>query len=569
MYASQKNIQIIVSLLKQYGVRHLVLSPGTRNSALCHSVETDSDFKCYSIVDERSAAYFALGLCESTGLPVGFSCTSSTAACNYLPAIREAHSKNLPLIALTGDREWFKLYQMEDQMIDQNEMYGCYCRYYCLLPIGDNSDEEWYCIRVVNEALHAMKKGPVHINFQVREIAFTVKTLPKYRKITLHESPNWIETQETLRHFKRILVICGQNYPHSDLLSQLLKDFSLKYGAAIATDCFSNLNDDSFLRTVLVTEAMYMTPHDFDAYCPDLVITIGKHFWSFIKYSLRVNNDKFEHWRISEDGAFKDGFRSLTNVYKTTAEVFFAEVNKTSHKVESDYRLLWQKRLQKVKYPRLKFSNFSVIRDVVNSIPPQSLVHTAILNATRLVNYAKMSGDVTAYSNLGADGIDGCLSTWLGETAGMKIGGEKSFLIMGDLSLIYDMGSLLNGLSRNQRIIVINNFAGSEFHILFSRLSVPELDWHIAAGHHTMMKDVASICQNLIYLCATNQAELDQAIPLLMNDSDKPILLEVLTDADTDAYMLKMFYSLNQSWKLRIKNVLKQKMKSIVLNIRR
>lgn len=568
MYASQKNIQIIISLLKQYGVRYLVISPGTRNSALVHSVETDPDFVCFSIVDERSAAYFALGLCESSGEPVGFSCTSSTAACNYLPAIEEAAKKKLPLIALTGDREWYKLYQMEDQMIDQNYMYGKYCCHYCLLPKGVNSDEEWYCIRKVNEALHSVENGPVQINFQVSDITFTVKELPKFRKITRQDNPNWEDVKSRLGQYNRILVICGQRYPQSIDLSNLLADFSDKYGAVIATDYFSNVNSEKFMRTVLVTEAMSMTPHDFDKYCPDLVISIGKHFWSFIKYSLRANNTKFNHWRVSEDGAFMDGFRSLTDVFPIKAEKFFTEVNDTNNIASEEYRTLWKKKLDNVRYPQMKFSNFSIIRDIVNAIPAESLVHTTILNATRLPNYQKMDESVTAYSNLGADGIDGCLSTWLGECHDYD-NNKKSFLITGDLSLIYDMSSLLNHLNKNQRILAINNYAGGEFHILFSRLSVPELDWHIAAGHHTLMKDVASINPNIEYICAKTQEELDAAIPRFMDDSDKPILLEVITDADTDAYMLKIFYALNQSWKFRMKGVLKQKIKSVLVNLKK
>lgn len=546
----------------------MVLSPGTRNSALVHSVETDSDFKCFSMVDERSAAYFALGLCESSGEPVCFSCTSSTAACNYLPAIREASHKKLPLIALTGDREWYKLYQMEDQMIDQNYMYGKYCSYYCSLPKGVNSDEEWYCIRRVNEALHTLQNGPIQINFQVSEIAFTVKNLPKYRKITLQKNPDWECVKRRLEGYKRILVICGQRYPQSKVLSDLLADFSDKYGSVVSTDYFSNVNNERFMRTVLVTEAMSMTPHDFDAYCPDLVISIGKHFWSFIKYSLRANNTKFDHWRISEDGAFMDGFRALTDVFPMTAEQFFEKVNNTNYQGDAAYLHFWQDRLNKVRYPHLSFSNFSVIRDVVNAIPAESLVHTTILNATRLPNYQKMDESVTAYSNLGADGIDGCLSTWIGESQDYNRT-QKSFLLAGDLSLIYDMNALLYGLRRNQRILVVNNHAGGEFHILFSRLSVPELDWHIAAGHRSLMKDVVSVNPNIRYMCATNQEELDAALPCFMDDSDSPVLLEVITDADTDAYMLKMFYCLNQNWKLRLKGILKQRIKSVIVNLKK
>lgn len=83
------------------------------------------------------------------------------------------------------------------------------------------------------------------------------------------------------------------------------------------------------------------------------------------------------------------------------------------------------------------------------------------------------------------------------------------------------------------------------------------------------MKDVASIYPDLRYLSATNQAELEKAIPVFMGDSDKPILLEVITDADTDAYMLKLFYSLNHNWKMRLKGVVKQKVKSIMVNLKK
>lgn len=556
MYANQKNIQIILSLLKQYGIKYMVLSPGTRNSALVHSAETDPDFKCFSIVDERSAAYFALGLCEVSGEPVCFSCTSSTAACNYLPAIREASRKNLPLIALTGDREWHKLYQMEDQMIDQNNMYGKYCRNYCLLPKGVNSDEEWYCIRKVNEALHAVKYGPVQINFQVSDITCTVKKLPKYRKISLTDIPDWDIVRKRLEGYKRILVICGQRYPQSKELSTMLGDFSTKYGAVVSTDYFSNLDDHRFLRTVLVTEAMYSTPHDFDKYCPDLVISIGKHFWSFIKYTLRANNTKFDHWRISEDGYFNDGFRSLTDVFQMTSETFFGNVVNTFYKASNEYYTLWQKRLSKVKYPKLQFSNFSVIKDVIHAIPAESLVHTTILNATRLPNYHKMDGSVLTFSNLGADGIDGGLSTWLGESLNYD-SDKKSFLITGDLSLIYDMSSLLIGMNKNQRILAINNYAGSEFHLIFNKLTLPELDWHIAAGHQSLMKDVASINPNIDYICVRTAKELEAAIPRFVGDCDRPILLEAITDADTDSYMLETFYNLNKSMKLKLKELTK------------
>lgn len=566
MYTSQKNLLILISLLKQYGIRKLVLSPGTRNSPFCHSVENDSDFTCYSIVDERSAAYFALGIAESSGEPVAFSCTSSTAACNYMPAIKEAYEKKIPLLALTGDREYFKLYQMEDQMIDQENMYSPYINYYCSLPMVYNSDIEWYCTRKVNEALYSLKKGPVQINFQVSEISFPVKKLPIARKIIVHETFDYEEVLKRLISKKRILVICGQNYPYSLDLSSLLRKFAEKYNSVVSADYFSNLQNDSYLRTVLVTEAMFSNPDEFAPFVPDLVITIGNHFWSFIKYSLRNNSDKFEHWRVAEDGIMMDGFRALTDVFKCSAEAFFQEVNKTDHVSDNRYYNLWKNRISNIKLPAFQFSNFSVIRDVVKLLPENAIVHTSILNSTRLLNYSEMSDSITSYSNLGADGIDGCLSSFLGETYDVA---GLNFLITGDLSLMYDMNVLDKSLMPSHRILAINNYAGSEFHLLFSRFSVPTLDLHIAAGHHTKLKDVVSISSNVKYLSATNQNELEKAIPLFLENSGYPIVFEVFTDADTDAYMLKLFYAMNLGFKNRAKGLFKQKIKNYLLKYKK
>ena len=122
-YSDNQSVQILISLLKEFKVRYAVLSPGSRNVPVVHSLEKDSDFKCYSVVDERSAAYFGLGLALETGEPVLISCTSGTATANYTSAMWEASKQNLPLIALTSDRNQYFLGQLEDQMIVQPNMY--------------------------------------------------------------------------------------------------------------------------------------------------------------------------------------------------------------------------------------------------------------------------------------------------------------------------------------------------------------------------------------------------------------------------------------------------------------
>ena len=188
MYSELKNVQVILSLLKQYGICNMVLSPGTRNVPLVHSVEQDSFFKCYSMVDERSAAFFALGLAETMNQPVCISCTSSTATCNYLPAIVEARARGIKLVVLTADRDNYLLKQGEDQLIPQDNMFGEFTVSDVNLPIVQNERELKYCIRKCNEALIACTNrdnpGPCQINFQINRIDLCRNSiLPIYRKV--------------------------------------------------------------------------------------------------------------------------------------------------------------------------------------------------------------------------------------------------------------------------------------------------------------------------------------------------------------------------------------------------
>ena len=161
-------VQIIVSLLKQHNIRHIVISPGTRHVPFVHCVEVDSFFTCYSIVDERSAAYFALGLSEALDAPVAFACTSSTAACNYMPAMQEAYERGIQLIALTSDKARYRRYHGISQCIDQVNMYQPFVKMAVDTPIVENNEDYWYCNRCVNEVLLELNhhgKGPVQINF--------------------------------------------------------------------------------------------------------------------------------------------------------------------------------------------------------------------------------------------------------------------------------------------------------------------------------------------------------------------------------------------------------------------
>ncbi len=550
MYTNLVNVQIIISLIKQYGITNLVLSPGNRDVPLVHSVETDPDFKCFSCVDERSAAYLALGMAEETGKAVGFVCTSSTASCNYLPAIEEAAKRHIPIVALTADRENYYLYQFEDQKINQTNMYYPYTKYAADLPVVRNDLDKWLCIRTVNEALINVYRGvpgPVQINFQVNTTTqFRVKKLPEYRKIDLVSETDYLDNVSKyfeLLKGRKILVIVGENY-YSDVLSHELELFQEKYNAVVLSDHFSNL-EHGFLRVSLCLETM--TPDDFEKYQPDLVITLGGHFWTSLKYILRNTKVLFEHWLISNDGIVRDGFKRLTTIFDFQAEFFLHELNQYDTCESHGYYDLWNEKVASIRLPALKFSNFAVIQKVVARIPEHSIVHCSILNAARLNSFsAYTQNGIKTYCNFGCYGIDGCFSTFLGET---RNNDQLSVLIIGDLSYIYDMNISLENFSSDKRVLLINNHAGSEFHTSFGLDHFPSLNMHIAASHNSDIRD--SLDENrFVYLSAKNEQELDNGLVSFFEKSNKPIVFEVFTDADNDGRVLNAVYASNRKYSM-------------------
>lgn len=565
MYTNLTNVQILISLLKQFNVSKLVLSPGNRDIPLVHSVETDHDFECYSIVDERSAAYFALGLSDASNEPVGFVCTSSTASCNYMPAIEEAARKSIKLIALTADRENYYLYQFEDQKINQTDMYYPYTKCSADLPVVRNDLDKWLCIRKVNEVLISMsdgKPGPVHINFQVnRTDLFTARSLPMYRKITKYNQEEFFKELKRFNNElkdKKIMLIIGENYYGSSKFSVSLEMFQKYHNAVVIADHFSNLAG-GFLFTAQALETF--TSDDFEKYAPDVVITFGGHMWSSLKYYLRNSTSNFVHWRVSDDTIVRDGFKRLQYIFDVNPSVFLENLCE-EYENNKNYYLLWKNKVENTSLPDLKFSNFSVIKQVMNMLPENSVVHCSILNSARL-NAFSMYGasNIKTYCNFGCDGIDGCMSSFLGQTFAND---ALSILVIGDLSYLYDVNVTFEEFSSEKRILLINNHAGSEFHTAFGLKRFATLNKHIAAGHENDLIDIIDT-NKFRYISASNQKELDEAITVFISKSENPIILEVFTDANQDGVVLNSFYNKNRVYKLKTK--VEQKAKGIIRKI--
>lgn len=550
MYTELKSYQIIIALLKEYGIRRCVLSAGARNVPFVHSVEQDSFFECYSVVDERSAGYFALGLAQETQEPVVISCTSSTAACNYWPPVAEAFYQNVPLIVLTSDRDPSLLGQREDQMIDQVGMYDRHVRKSVNLPIVRTDDDFHLCERLVNEALLELNHregGPVHINVPMKwySTSFTATELPIVKRIERIEAEGrdtlWKEKANKLLVSKRILIACGQISHQGAELKSALERFFEYYNSVISVEHMSNINANGAINTFVGFEGKYISPKKFTELKPDIVISFGGNIMQGLKHALRSSGG-FEHWLINPDGLVCDLFGSLTTVFECTAEAFFNRMNSlVDYKARNNLEYYNQLRsyINTIKYPRFPWSNVYAIEQVVKRIPDNSILHLSINTAIRVTNFFALSPSVRVYANIGTYGIDGCMSSLLGQAQATK---ELAFLVIGDLAFFYDMNSLrIKHISNNVRILLLNNHGGEEFY--YNGMWQNEAsDIHTSARHDDVAGPWAQSC-GFKYLCASDKEAFDSSLDEFMTrESEQPILFEVFTEMSEDCRVVNAFY---------------------------
>lgn len=285
--------------------------------------------------------------------------------------------------------------------------------------------------------------------------------------------------------------------------------------------------------------------------------------WSALKYLLRNSSANFEHWRVSPDTIVRDGFKRLKYIFDVDPTSFLEKLSGQTV-AANHYLEQWKKKAAAIALPDLKYSNFSIIRQVMAALPENAVVHCSILNSARLNAFSHYSAkNIKTYCNFGCDGIDGCMSSFLGQTYNHDE--ALSVLVIGDLSFLYDMNVSFEHFTPEKRILLINNHAGSEFHTAFGLKRFPQLNMHIAAGHQNDLIEAIDT-ERFVYLSASCQEELDKALPTFLEKSDKPIILEAFTDANQDGEVLNAFYSMNRvySFKERVSRELKGRIKRLL-----
>lgn len=552
-YTAEKNKLVLIALLKKYGIRNIIVSPGATNVTFVASLQHDDYFKLYSCVDERSAAFMALGVAHETKSPVVLSCTGATSSRDYFPALTEAFYRGLPILVVTSSLSSEFVGHGYPQVTDrEHPPFDIVKATYLLQNVKDQSDY-WDCTIKINKALNLLcsdDKGPVHINLETEYNSdFSIKELPDVQEIRVLTTKD--ELPE-IRH-KNIAIFIGSHKKNSGRLEQEIDSFCENNNAVVLCDHTSNYYGKYKLKISLlfVQENPPIKKFDLIIYLGDIT---GDYYTAKALFS-------GEMWKISEDGEIKDRFRNIKYIFKMSDETFFYHYkNIIFKKNTSHYDTLFSllHRIEKM-IPELPFSNIWIAQQTAKMIPKDSSVHLGILNSLRAWNFFDFQNGVTSYCNVGGFGIDGCMSSLIG--ASLTNCSKLYFGIFGDLSFFYDMNVLKNrGIGSNVRILLVNNGRGTEFRNYSHPAAIigKAVDPYVAAAGHfgcqseTTIKRFAIAC-GFDYMYAHNKNEYLEKIKgfVTNNHLKKPIVFEVFTDSDDESDALKIVSSMVKGRKKR------------------
>ena len=571
-YSKEQNTQIVIALLKQFGISKVIASPGTTNIAIVGSMMNDTFFEMFSAPDERSAAYMACGLAVESGEPVVLTCTGATASRNYIPGLTEAYYRKIPVLAITSSMNIGRSGHLFPQFVDRTQQLKDMVKYSAQIPVINTKEDEWNCVVKVNEALLELKRnggGPVHLNLITcgELYDFSIKELPNIRKIerytvtdSLPELPNC-----------KIGIFVGSHLPFSESLTTAVDKFCAKHDAVVFCDHTSGYRGKyRVLYPIMATQKI-----NDENIKLDLLLHIGEISGDYFTQE-RLHNTKMV-WRISEDGEIRDYFKKTKCVFQMPEVFFFDYYSSGDFSPKATHLDSCRVMLKQIyeNIPDLPFSNIWIASVMVSQIPDNSVVHLGILNSLRAWNLFELPDSVRSYSNVGGFGIDGGLSTLLGASFANR--DKLYFGVLGDLAFFYDMNSLGNRhVGSNVRIMLVNNGKGTEFRHYSHPGSKFEdrADEYIAAGGHYGNKSynlVRHYAEDLgyDYISASTKEEFLSVYKKFVDKQqhERPLIFEVFTNHVDESNALKAIntiYVENPTLLQRIKQTTAETIKKVV-----
>lgn len=550
MYSNKDNVNILTALLVAHGIKHAVLCPGSRNAPLVHNLVTCPQIECHSVVDERSAGFYALGMSQSVHAPVAVCVTSGTALLNVLPAVAEAYYQHVPLVVASADRPLQWIDQLDGQTLPQGDALGRFVKKAVSLPEPHNDEERWFCNRLVNEALLAAKadgSGPVHVNVPLSEplYEFTTKALPDERVIRYSSNAGRqvVGVGDCASAFwkaRRPLVIVGQ-IAEQELEADdfaCISGFAAVLNEGLSIGCGACHFDELLCCDKLPSELM-----------PDFVLYMGDTLLSrHMKQFLRGLPKDVPVWEVSQDGAVRDTFQHLSGVIKGRPADVLAELRAKSKRKHSDpespFFDLWDELLaevdERIDMFTVPYSQMAAVKSLECYLS-ESEEYVAHYGNSMAVRLGNIFAEHYVYCNRGVNGIEGSVSTAAGFSL---LTVDRVFCVVGDLSFFYDANALWNEeLRGNLRILLLNNGGGGIFEKFDGLRGSEARDRFVMARHGASAE---GLCQsfNVSYRAVHNMEELEDGMMWLTDawDEERPLLLEVFTNSADDAAVMKAYY---------------------------
>jgi 2-succinyl-5-enolpyruvyl-6-hydroxy-3-cyclohexene-1-carboxylate synthase len=543
--------QSIIQICLAKGIKNIVISPGSRNAPLTIGFVNNPDFNCYSIADERCAAFFAMGIAQQTQKPVVVVCTSGSALLNYYPAFAEAFYSQIPLIVISADRPQKMIDIGDGQTIRQENVFKNHSLYNANLTEEASVENDLK----INKAIHkaVAKKGPVHINAPFEEPLYqTVSKLDVEVTISAFNEKQYKISNDEIVEFaniwnesKKKLVLVGENKPN-EIDAEIIASFAKDESVVVMTETTSNLHHPSFLNNIdtIITP---FTEREFKDLQPDILITFGGMVVSKrIKAFLRTYQPT-HHWHIDTLRSYNT-YACLTQHFKVNPNQFFNQFLPFTIPIKSNYftdfdaiAKLREKKHQEY-LAKIPFSDFKAFEKIIPSLPENSMLHLSNSSAIRYAQLFDINPSIQVFCNRGTSGIDGSTSTAIGAAVANE---RHTVLIAGDIGFLYDSNALWNEYTpKNFKIILLNNGGGGIFRILPGHEETPVFNKFFETSHCLTAEQLAKM-YGFEYSIASTEATLETSLKALYAQNERPSILEVFTPTlENDKILLQYFREL-------------------------
>ncbi len=562
---AKKVARMIASLLCAHGVKEAVISPGSRNAPLIVAVERHPRINTRVVIDERSAAFIALGMSNAAGsLPVALVCTSGTAALNYAPAIAEAFYRHAPLVVITADRpsEWID--QDDSQTIKQPGIYNNFIKGSFDIPVeSDEPDRMWMINRTVNDAISLATDGlpgPVHINVRLADPLGDIEEIDdndtygdEARCINICGNSYQIDPasiaslSEQIKSPSKVLVLAGFMEPCG--LDDALNRLAQQPNIVVMHEAQSNLHKNNTFISNIDATLRYIGAELDERYTPDIVITLGGSLTSrMVKEWLR-RCPSLKHWSIGVNDHAIDCFRKLAlrlSVPPAIAMKALADGLENRQQAEIlEFKQYWLD--AKIKSFELveewaqnsPWCDFKAVHSLLKAMPERYNLQLSNGTAVRYVQLFDYSKASRIDCNRGVSGIDGCTSTAIGAALMSR---NPTVLITGDMSMQYDIGALAcTFIPDNFKIVVLNNGGGGIFRFIRTTRNLEELQRDFVADVRLPLAKLSE-AYGFNYYSAADESEFNHVITDFFEDNYRPSILEIVTDGEISASNLRKFF---------------------------